>query len=115
MVLNSFSSDIIESECDGQPICVSKNKEENLKALLARALNKNQILILSEVKCNRSKTITLLLTKLSRKSNIPLSTLKLNAKILRQLNLIKFNNFSNVELTSFGDFIVQILGGDNPR
>jgi len=80
---------------------------------LLRALNKNQILILSEIENNSSETITSLLTKLSKKSKIPLSTLKLNAKILRELGLITFGN--SVKLTDFGKFIVQIIGGDDPR
>jgi hypothetical protein len=105
---------IIRSECDGQPIYLSKKQKENLKKLLARALNNNQLLIFSEIERN-SRTITSILINLSRKTKIPLSTLKFNAKILKQLELIAFTDFSNVELTNFGKFVFTILGGRNPR
>jgi hypothetical protein len=105
---------IIRSECDEQPIYLPENQKENLKNLLAKALNRNQILILSEIE-NSSRTITSTLMNLSKTMKIPLSTLKLNAKILKQMNLILFNDFSNVELTNFGKFVFTILGGRNPR
>ena len=88
---------------------MSKRQREVLKRLLVRAFNKNQILILSEIK---DGTITSFLTNLSRDSEIPLSTLKLNAKILKQLDLISFN--STAQLTKFGKFILKLLGGDIP-
>jgi hypothetical protein len=93
---------------------LSRKQKENLKKLLARALNNNQILILSEVE-NNSRTITSILIDLSRTTKIPLSTLKFNAKILKQLDLITLSDFSNVELTNFGKFILTIVGGENPR
>jgi len=89
---------------------LSKRQREVLKRLLVRAFNKNQILILSEIKDD--STITSFLTNLSRDSEIPLSTLKLNAKILKQLDLISFN--STAQLTKFGKFILKLLGGDIP-
>ena len=70
-------------------------------------------MILSEIEKNSFDSITSTLTKLSRKSKIPLSTLKLNAKILKQLDLITFN--SSAQLTEFGKFILQIIGGESPR
>jgi hypothetical protein len=110
--LNTFSLQINKSECDGQPICLSKKQRENLKKLLARALNKNQILILTEIRDNSLKSITSILTSLSKKSDVPLSTLKMNAKILRQLGLIEFNSCAC--LTEFGKFIIQTMGGEIP-
>ena len=93
---------------------MSKKQREDLKKLLARALNNNQLLILSEIERN-SRTITSILINLSRKTKIPLSTLKFNAKILRQLELIAFTDFSNAELTNFGRFVFVTVGGENPR
>lgn len=83
-----------------------------MKKLLARALNKNQILILSEID-KKPRTITSTLTNLSKRSKIPLSTLKLNSKILKHLDLINFSNFSRAELTDFGNFIQKIIGGES--
>jgi DNA-binding MarR family transcriptional regulator len=91
---------------------MSRRQRESLKKLLAKALNKNQILILSEIEISDFKTITSTLTKLSKKSGIPLSTLKMNAKILKQMGLIEFD--SSVCLTDFGELIIQIIGGEIP-
>ena len=103
------------SECDGQSICLSKRHKQDLKRLLARAINKNQILILNQVQTNSSSSITTALSKISRRERIPLSTLKLNAKILKELNLIDFGNIEEIkepELTEVGRFVLEIVGGD---
>ncbi len=105
---------IIRSECDAQPIYLSEKQKENLRKLLSRSLNKNQILILSEIE-NNSRTITSALISLSKTTKIPLSTLKFNARILKQLDLIMFSNSSVAELTDFGKFVFTTIGGINPR
>jgi hypothetical protein len=79
---------------------------------LARAINKNQLRVLSALENNSIHTITSLLNKLSRKENTPISTLKLNAKILRDFGMIDFGNGSAAEITDFGSFVLEILGGD---
>lgn len=104
-----------KSESDEPPIYLSEKQKENIKKLLFRALNGNQILILYEIENNSFKTITSVLTKLSNKSGISLSTLKLNSKILMQLDLIKAVDFSHVELTKFGKFVNEVMRGDIPR
>jgi Mn-dependent DtxR family transcriptional regulator len=80
-----------------------------LKRLLLRALNKNQILILYEIENNSSKTVTSLLRSISRSSGIPLSTLKLNARILKNLELIDFGDYSTVQLTEFGRYVMKMI------
>jgi len=76
-----------------------------LRLVVLRALNKNQVLILSNV---GFAAITELLQKISEQYEIPLSTLRLNAKILRELELISFNG-SPVRLTRLGGIILKIL------
>ncbi|MDE1868790.1 MAG: hypothetical protein KGH60_02380, partial [Candidatus Micrarchaeota archaeon] len=57
-----------------------------IRPVLARALNPNQILILSRV--NGIDGITSLLNGISDTTGVPLSTLKLNAKVLKDIGLI---------------------------
>ncbi len=83
--------------------------EDGMKALLGRALNKNQILILSELQ-DSAKTITGALNRISKTSGISLSTLKLNAKILKSLGLISYSELQTAELTEFGKAIIKMLG-----
>ena len=74
-----------------------------------RAINSNQLLILSNVD---GKNITALLTMLSEKFSVPLSTLKLNAKVLKEIGLISFeksSGLSSVSLTDLGKFVKEIL------
>jgi hypothetical protein len=89
--------------------------KEDLRLLIVRALNKNQILILSDIKNVNNENITKILNRISSPFNIPLSTLKLNANILKKLNLITFgnnSNFQSAKLTDFGNFVCKILGDD---
>ena len=62
---------------------------ENLRRLLLKTLNDNQLPILSRVASN-NRPLTGLLFKLSQETGVPLSTLKLNARILSDLNLISY-------------------------
>lgn len=87
-------------------------QREDLKRILLRAINRNQVLILEEVSKNSSLTISSLLLGMEKKFRIPLSTLKLNARILKKLNLIDFGNSSPARLTGVGEFVVKIIGGD---
>lgn len=50
---------------------------------------------------------------MEKRFEIPLSTLKLNAKILRELNLIEWENSFSPRLTELGRFVVAVLGGDS--
>jgi hypothetical protein len=77
-----------------------------LKVVVLRALNNNQILILSNA--NGLSGITALLQDLSDRYKIPLSTLKLNAQILKKLGLISFNG-SPAELTESGELMIKII------
>lgn len=99
----------ISSECDDLPT----NFGENLRTVLLRSINKNQILILNEIN-KQDVTISKLVNILYKKEKISVSTLKLNAQILRKLNLITFGNGSSVKLTEFGNFVLKIMcGGEN--
>ncbi len=82
---------------------------EGFSLVLKRSLNKNQILILSEIENNNGKSITSALCGISRAQGISLSTLKLNAKILRELKLISYAEFRAVKLTEFGAIIADFL------
>lgn len=83
-----------------------------MKRVLARVVNKNQLLIISALTNNSANTITSLLNNISRKEKIPLSTLKLNAKILKSLGLIDFGNGNSAMLTEFGIFFTNVVGDD---
>lgn len=85
-------------------------REVLLRPLLLRALNKNQILILSEV---GSASITCLLKGLSKENRIPLSTLKLNAKILKGLGLVEYGQFRDAKLTDAGYLILNLIKNDD--
>lgn len=103
---------LYSSDGDETPIHLLKQRED-LKRILLRALNKNQILILKEVSKNSKLTISSLLLRMEKEFKVPLSTLKLNARILKKLNLINFGNSSPARLTELGEFIMQIIGGES--
>ncbi len=88
-----------------------------LRRVLLRALNPNQLLILSQIETNGNQTITGLLNCVSTTRKIPLSTLKLNARILHELNLIDFEDNGHnrtPRLTNEGRTVLQITseGGE---
>ena len=91
---------------------LSSQIAKSLKTLVAKALNKNQLLLLKEIKNNQNLTITSLIDKVSRECKIPASTLKLNSNILKKLNLIIFFNGGPVILTLSGEFVLNLLGGE---
>ncbi|MFI5412748.1 MAG: hypothetical protein ACHQX1_02560 [Candidatus Micrarchaeales archaeon] len=84
----------------------------NLRPILARALNKNQTLILSEISRNKCLSISALLLQIETEHGISLSTLKLNARILRKLGLLSFGGSDTARLTLFGMQISRILTYD---
>lgn len=88
---------------------VHLKERKGLKKLLLRALNRNQILILSEI---NGMGLTSLLKCLSETNGIPTSTLKLNAKVLAELGLIRSNKFYSLELTELGEFVFNTIKGD---
>jgi hypothetical protein len=81
-----------------------------LRPILARALNRNQLLILAETCGNRRKAITPLLRELGAKSSTPISTLKLNARTLRDLGLVSFGNSCPAVATPLGRKVVMMFG-----
>ena len=97
-----------EQKTDGQ---VSGSAGQ-LRQVLLRAFNKNQICILSEVEKNSAGTITSLLNRIYSEKRIPVSTLKLNARILKELGLVEFGNSECARLTELGEFLAKIIGGD---
>lgn len=85
------------------------NQSACLKPLLLKALNNNQVLILSMVD---GSSATNLLKGLSEEHRIPLSTLKLNAKILKGLGLIAYQESRHLELTDAGCLVLKIINYD---
>ena len=85
-----------------------------IRRLLSRAVNRNQLLILSRIG-QRNHTLTSLLNELSCEESIPLSTLKLHSRELRELGLIAVastpkSNYNAVEITENGRLILSLLG-----
>lgn len=83
-----------------------------IRNIVSRGFNKNQLLILKEIRCNIGRSLTSILRDASRRYGIPLSTLKLNAKILKDLNILKVDNGGSrgVYLTPLGEFVCELLG-----
>jgi len=79
---------------------------------LEKALNRNQILILSSVSENSTCTASALLRKLSREKGVPLSTLKLNLKILKENGLVEYGRVGEprpIALTNAGRTVLGML------
>ena len=94
---------------DAPPI--STGGVEDLRRLLLRTLNDNQLLILSRVAAN-DRPLTGLLIKLSEETGVPLSTLKLNARILRELNLISYGSVGEkreAEVEPVGNLVLRLM------
>ena len=85
-----------------------------LKSLLAKALNKNQILLLKEIANNSKHSITSLISKISKEKGNANSTLRYNAHILSNFGLIKSGITDKkgvaCKITSAGEVILSILG-----
>jgi len=84
---------------------------EDLRRLLLRTLNDNQLLILSRIASN-NRPLTGLLINISRETGVPLSTLKLNARILRELNLISYGSVEErreAEVEPVGAFVLRLM------
>ncbi|MBN1683087.1 hypothetical protein JW865_06005 [Candidatus Bathyarchaeota archaeon] len=95
--------------CD--PLPISNAGVADLRRLLLRTLNDNQILILTSL-TRTGSTLTRLLNHISEEQGIPLSTLKLNARILRELNLISYGSSferKNAELKPLGKFVLKLI------
>lgn len=86
-----------------------------VRNIVSRGFNKNQLLILKEIKFNNGRSLSSILREVSRKYGIPLSTLKLNAKILKELNILKVGNEGSkgAYLTPLGEFICELLSITN--
>jgi len=86
-----------------------------LRLLLARALNRNQLLILSKMVYNDG-SISSFLSRLSEAHGVPLSSLKLNSRILQDLGLIKVSksrdSFGSAALSEEGRFVMEIMNYD---
>ncbi|MCW4051377.1 MAG: hypothetical protein NWE89_16770 [Candidatus Bathyarchaeota archaeon] len=90
---------------------ISSSGVTDLRRLILRTLNDNQILVLNKVS-ERKQSLTSLLKRLSEEYGIPLSTLKLNARILRELNLISYGSIHNkqaAQLEDLGYFIMNVM------
>jgi hypothetical protein len=99
----------MSEESDPHPISFSG--VENLRRLLLRTLNDNQLLILSRI-ANNNQPLTSLLNRLSQETGIPLSTLKLNARILRKLNLISYGSVRErrlAEVEPVGTLVLKLM------
>lgn len=92
---------------------LSKEDSKALKLVLAKALNKTQLLILSEIDGTET-SLSSFLKALSDSETIPLSTLKLGLKTLRELQLVSVSRMADnisakIELTKTGRFILDLL------
>ncbi|GEM_PF-3998983 len=81
---------------------------EKLGPVLARALNKNQMLILNAIE-KENGTITNVLKAISDTKKIPLSTLKMNAAIIKDLQLAAFGNSHIAILTPLGRLVLHAI------
>jgi hypothetical protein len=96
------------------PIRLLEANEADLRRLLLRALNENQILILSNIG-GKGERVSRILQRISDSRGVPLSTLKLNAKILRELRLIHYGTLSEpdeAKLTPLGGTVLGVV--DDP-
>ena len=90
---------------------ISSGGVDNLRNLILRTLNDNQLLVLNAVS-ERDQSLTSTLKQLSEEYGIPLSTLKLNARILRELKLISYGSIHNKQsarLENLGSFVVGLV------
>lgn len=95
--------------CASVPI--SSGGVDNLRSLILRTLNDNQLLVLNAVS-ERDQSLTSLLKQLSEEYGVPLSTLKLNARILRELKLISYGSIRNkrsARLEDLGSFVIGLV------
>jgi hypothetical protein len=86
--------------------------DASLGRVLARAINPNQFLILSEIARNEGSSISSLLSGASQRHRVPLSTLKLNARVLRDLGLISCGSASDsraARVTVAGRTVLSLL------
>lgn len=96
------------------PIRLLEANEADLRRLLLRALNENQILILSNIG-GKGERVSRILQRINDSRGVPLSTLKLNAKILRELRLIHYGTLSEpdeAKLTPLGRTVLGVV--DDP-
>ncbi|UCD46192.1 MAG: hypothetical protein JSV27_08825 [Candidatus Bathyarchaeota archaeon] len=83
----------------------------DLRNLILRTLNDNQILILTSV-AKQERSMTSLLRWLSEEYGVPLSTLKLNARILRELNLLSYGSMREkrcARVEALGSLVLRLL------
>jgi hypothetical protein len=96
---------------ESDPPPISTSGVEDLRRLILRTLNDNQLLILSRVAVN-NRPLTGLLINLSQETGVPLSTLKLNARILRELNLISYGSVGerrHAEVGPVGALVLRLM------
>jgi hypothetical protein len=119
----TLSKDFLSSSCgcwlsDGSASTpISTGGVNDLRKLILRTLNDNQLLVLNSVS-EREQTLTSLLKQLSEDYGIPLSTLKLNARILRELNLISYGSIRDkktAQLEPLGSFVMRLFMEDSYR
>ncbi len=98
------------------PIPISDAQLDDLRRIILKTVNKDQVLILSNIP-RVPTSITSVLRNISRRYNVPLSTLRKNSQILKGMNLITYgeaSDFSGVELTELGRFITELTAGEEP-
>ncbi len=96
---------------------ISTGGVDDLRKLILRTLNDNQLLVLNSVS-EHEQSLTSLLKLLSGEYGIPLSTLKLNARILRELNLISYGSIRDkktAQLEPLGRFVMRLFMEDPYR
>lgn len=91
---------------------ISEEGRAGIARLVAKALNRNQILILQLLAKSDGGPITPKLASFSGRHGVPLSTLKLNARILRDLGLVSLED-RTARLTQSGRDVLSLLSTHN--
>ncbi len=83
-----------------------------MRRLLAKAISRNQLLILPEIQGHNS-SISSLLVRIPESYGIPLSSLKLDSRILTGLGLIEIDrvgsNYGASGLSEAGRFVIDVI------
>ncbi len=90
---------------------ISTEEVADLRRLILRTLNGNQLLILNQVS-RQDRSMTSLLRSMSEEFCVPLSTLKLNARILREMNLISYGSVResrNAGVEPLGSLVLRLI------
>ncbi len=84
-----------------------------MQRVIARAIGRNQLLILNRIKKRSGYSITSVLCELSDSEGIALSTLKANARTLSELGLIEIELNKGVWISELGNYVTALMSGNS--